>query len=193
MQNTQKIKQVKRLVMALVALLVFVTGYAFGGLFQPKASTSPSSSQVKISTKEGATLTPDYVEKFLIAFFTKKDLSENRNRFKPYLTKSLYDALVLVEDSPEAQAYKGYAIDFVFESAELYIDTDTNKVIAKVVYTNTLLQEKGNLETAITGNRTNLTLHLTYTKDTDGTYLVNKMDTIVIDTPENQKGTAYGY
>lgn len=79
---------------------------------------------------------------FLISYYTKKDLEENRPRYKSFMTDGLYNSVIAEENKPVNQAYKGFVVDQVFESANIYIDATTDEVLAEVKYSNSVLQEK---------------------------------------------------
>ncbi|MBU5519615.1 hypothetical protein KQI96_16635, partial [Enterococcus sp. S163_ASV_20] len=88
-------------------------------------------------TEEKETITPASVKKFLIAYYTKKDLGENRNRYKPLVTPGMYNELVAEEKQPVNQAYKGYVVNQVLDRYKIYIDSENNEVISEVSYKNT--------------------------------------------------------
>lgn len=144
MYNEKKVKIISRL--AIVALLVagILTGFAIGQLTsksENKTETKVSSTAkntIEEKTKKKQLSTKD-VETFLIAYYTKKDLSENRSRYKPFMTKSMYTQETDIEDLPINQAYKGYVVNQVFDEADVYIDSENLVVLVDVKYHNTQL------------------------------------------------------
>lgn len=46
-----------------------------------------------------------------MVYYTKKDLGENRNRYKEYMTDAMYNQAVLLENEPTTQTYS-YVVDF---------------------------------------------------------------------------------
>ena len=75
----------------------------------------------KTETKK---LSVEEIKSFLVAYYTKKDLEENRNRYKPFLTESMYNGVVAQENEPVAQTYKGYVINQKFRDADIYINPE---------------------------------------------------------------------
>ncbi|WP_254558615.1 hypothetical protein, partial [Salmonella enterica] len=84
-------------------------------------------------------LSDSTVNKFLIAYYTKKDLGENDNRYKLLMTDSMYNQATSNEKLPVNQAYKGYVIDQVFSKADIYINQKDLTAICNVTYKNTQL------------------------------------------------------
>ena len=178
MIDTQKVSFLKRVVMGVILLLVFLVGLGFGQMGQHKEVT-PKSQHTTKAVKEGTALTNKWVTSFLVAYYTKKDLGENRNRYKEYMTEGLYTATVSEENEAQNQAYKGYVVNFTFSSAKLYINTKDKEVIAQVHYTNDLLQKKNSSSGAQTNVDNSTTLKLSYT-EVNGKYLVNQMTTLLM-------------
>ena len=112
-------------------------------------------------------------------YFTKKDLGENRKRYKEYMTDALYNQEVAKEDEPVSQTYKGFVVDFEYKSSEIFINQNSLSVITQVNYVNTLLDEKKNYDTAQKDVMNKLTLRLTYVND-NGTLKVNKIESIIL-------------
>ena len=135
-------------------------------------------------------LSQAYVKDFLIAYFTKKDLGENRNRYLPFMTEGAYRQEVNKEEDPGIKAYQGYVVDSKLKNVISYIDEENKTVLVKVTYTNTLLQKKNNYEKAQTGVSNQSTLRLTYAK-VDGRYLVSRIEPIlIVDTLNAQQEAA---
>lgn len=128
---------------------------------------------------EGTAVTPAYVKDFLTAYFTKKDLGENRNRYLPFMTEGAYQQEVNSEEEPATQAYKGYVVDTKLKSATIYIDEENHVALAQVTYTQTQLQKKKDYTNAQKDVLSNSTIRITYTKQ-DKKYLVNHIEPILI-------------
>lgn len=139
MLDDSKIKRYKLIGIVVGAFLIFIIGYGSGQV-KINANNEPKKVQKTVSNTEK--LTQKQVQSFLIAYYTKKDLEENRNRYQPFMTESMYNQEVSKENDSVAQAYKGYVVDFKLKESEIYIDAKTNTAIAKVRYTNTLLAKK---------------------------------------------------
>lgn len=191
MIDTQKVSFLKRVMMGVIFLLVFLVGLGFGQMGHHKEVT-PKSQQTTKTAKEGTALTNKWVKSFLVAYYTKKDLGENRNRYKEYMTEGLYTATVSEENEAQNQAYKGYVVNFTFSSVKLYINTKDNEVIAQVHYTNDLLQKKNSSSGAQTNVDNSTTLKISYT-EVNGKYLVNQMTTLLMTSSDsNVADQAYG-
>lgn len=128
---------------------------------------------------DGKVLETEEVENFLIAYFTKRDLGENRNRYKPFMTEAMYKQETSNEDLPINQAYKGYVINQVFDNATIYIDPLKSVAIAQVQYHNTQLLEKGTTKGALIDTKEEETLKITFTKQ-DDKYLVNAIESVLL-------------
>lgn len=186
MYNEKKVKIISRL--AIVALLVagILTGFGIGQLTsksENKTETKASSTAkntIEEKTKKNQLNTKD-VEAFLIAYYTKKDLSENRSRYKPFMTKSMYTQETDIEDLPINQAYKGYVVNQVFDEADVYIDSENLVVLVDVKYHNTQLVEKGTTEGALVDTPETQTLKLTFIKE-NGRFKVNNINRIFLTT-----------
>ncbi|MBF0779195.1 hypothetical protein, partial [Streptococcus cuniculi] len=118
------------------------------------------------------------VEDFLIAYYTRKDLGENRKRYKPFMTEGLYNATVSDEDTPLQKTYKGYVVDRIYQNATIYIDSENKEVIAQVRYSQTILEEKDNRDGKSYNEQGTATLRLQYS-ETGDQFLVNNMAPIV--------------
>ncbi|HEN7064404.1 TPA: hypothetical protein U7I83_000375 [Streptococcus agalactiae] len=172
MIDENKLKRYKILGLIIGAVLVFIIGYGSG---QVKINANNEPKKVQKSTSKAEKLTQKQVQSFLIAYYTKKDLEENRNRYKPFMTESMYNQEVSKENDSVAQAYKGYVVDFKLKESEIYIDAKTNTAIAKVRYTNTLLAKKNNYEKAQKNVSNEATLQLIYTPDAKGKLKLNQL------------------
>ena len=175
MVNQNLVKIAKRVGVGLLVILAVLVGMGIGsiGKVSPK-DASEIVKQEKEKTKSSEIyLTQKDVRDFLISYYTKKDLEENRPRYKSFMTDGLYNSVIAEENKPVNQAYKGFVVDQVFESANIYIDATTDEVLAEVKYSNSVLQEKGS-------NKNNTaTIRLSYNK-VNGKFLVNDIKPIVL-------------
>ena len=174
-----KVTFFKRVMMIAGIIIIFLIGLGFGSMGKKTDNQSSSHTTSVKKAKEGQQLTESWVKQFLIAYYTKKDLEENRNRYKDYMTDGMYNAAVSEEETAQNQAYKGFVVNFEFKDAQIYIDKTNDKVICYVNYTNDLLQKKNSTEGAQLGVDNNTIIQLTYNQ-VDGKCLVNNMSTLLI-------------
>lgn len=186
MIDPKKLKLVKIVGYVVGIILAIAVGIVLG---QSALSSQTKQETTKTTkTTKTNTLTQKQVTNFLLNYYTKKDLGENRNRYKEYMTDALYQQTVATEDEPQNQTYKGFVVDFEFKNADIYINEDSLEVIAQVTYVNTLLDEKKNYETAQTDVVNTATLRLTYVKENDK-YKVNKIENIILTDQTGDYGT----
>lgn len=89
----------------------------------------------KEKEKEKASVISDeLVKEFLTQYFTKEKLGENNNRIKPYMTDSAYKEEVARQEESINQVYKDYMLDYHFETAQIYINTEDNEALTEVTY-----------------------------------------------------------
>lgn len=181
MLDTEKLKRLKLAGLALAAILVLGLVFWFSLATTKNAQTPNKGTSTTKQTKkvEGTAVTPAYVKDFLTAYFTKKDLGENRNRYLPFMTEGAYQQEVNSEEEPATQAYKGYVVDTKLKSATIYIDEENHVALAQVTYTQTQLQKKKDYTNAQKDVLSNSTIRITYTKQ-DKKYLVNHIEPILI-------------
>lgn len=199
MYDQSKLKFIKLLAGVLLAALCFATGY-FASSVANQVKKAPATAQTSASTPKkkeeekevetGSSLTEKRVKDFLIAYYTRKDIGENRSRYKPFVTEGLYTEITNQEAEPVNEAYKGYIVDQVFEDGTIYIDKTNQKAIVQVSYSNLLLEEKDNREGLATSQEGKATLRLSYIEE-DGKLLVDKMETIVLS--DGSEVTVSGY
>jgi hypothetical protein len=170
-----------------------LTGFGVGQLInkqevknEPRqADTVKKTIEEKTKKKE---LSSKDVENFLIAYYTKKDLSENMKRYKPFMTSSMYTQETEIEELPINQAYKGYVINQVFDEADIYIDSENLVALVEVKFHNTQLVEKGTTEGALVDTPETQTLKLTFTEE-NKRFKVNNINKIFLtttgETPRN--------
>ena len=187
MYNENKIKIVKRIVVIITFMLGILTGVGITVTVYSKI-TPEVSTVTKLEEKE-TQLDQETVQNFLIAYYTKKDLGENRNRYLPFMTTSMYKLQVEQEDLPVNQAYKGYVLNQVFDGATIYIDESRLTAIATVNYTNLNVLKKGSSEGTTLNNKDSLLISFSKEK---GKYLVNNIERIEVITGEdNQRSNRY--
>ena len=187
MYNENKIKIVKRIVVIITFMLGILTGVGITVTVYSKI-TPEVSTVTKLEEKE-TQLDQETVKNFLIAYYTKKDLGENRNRYLPLMTTSMYKLQVEQEDLPVNQAYKGYILNQVFDGATIYIDESRLTAIATVNYTNLNVLKKGSSEGTTLNNKDSLLISFSKEK---GKYLVNNIERIEVTTGEdNQRSNRY--
>lgn len=187
MYNENKIKIVKRIVVIITFMLGILTGVGITVTVYSKI-TPEVSMVTKLEEKE-TQLDQETVKNFLIAYYTKKDLGENRNRYLPLMTTSMYKLQVEQEDLPVNQAYKGYVLNQVFDGATIYIDESRLTAIATVNYTNLNVLKKGSSEGTTLNNKDSLLISFSKEK---GKYLVNNIERIEVTTGEdNQRSNRY--
>lgn len=183
MLNQKLIKSVKTIIALAVIVSSLALGYFVGTGLKTKELKKIEQKYKAKDSKEpisiDGTITNEQVKDFLIAYYTKKDLGENRERYKPFLTEGMYNAIVSDEDKPTQKAYQGYIVDYEFEGADIFINQDKNEVIVIVKYKNTTLAKKDDRSKAITKSNKEA-FKLTYTVAKDKV-LVNKMDKILVE------------
>ena len=72
------------------------------------------------------------VKEFLTQYFSKAKLGENNSRIKPYLTDSAYSEELSHQEESINQVYKDYLLNYCFETANIYVNTEENEVLAEV-------------------------------------------------------------
>lgn len=187
MYNENKIKIVKRIVVIITFMLGILTGVGITVTVYSKIT--PEVSTVTKEEEKEKQLDQETVKNFLIAYYTKKDLGENRNRYLPFMTTSMYKLQVEQEDLPVNQAYKGYVLNQVFDGATIYIDESRLTAIVTVNYTNLNVLKKGSSEGTTLNNKDSLLISFSKEK---GKYLVNNIERIEVITGEdNQRSNRY--
>ena len=189
MYNQKLIKVVKGFLIGAGAVFCILLGHSVAQVQQHFTNNGQKQVQVKQKKEEKnqkeASLSEKQVKDFLIAYYTKKDLEENRPRYKPFMTESMYQEAIQEEQKPVNQTYKGYVVDQAFESASIYIDVEHKVALAQVQYTSTTLTEKDNRDSkGITGT-TKVTIRLTYVEQ-DGKLLINNIEPIILTEARGQ-------
>lgn len=186
MIDSVKVKFFKTVGIIVAGIVIFMLGLSFGQL--GRKETNRPIKQVKTKATKGTELNVSYIKQFLVAYYTKKDLGENRERYKPFMTEGLYNGTVSEEDEPTNQTYKGYIVNYKFESAQIYINQTDKTAIVTVNYTNDLYKTKGSKKDAQLNFENKLTMKLNYTK-VNNKYLINNMSTLLIADSSNSSDT----
>ncbi len=179
MYNQKKILKFKKLGIVIVSIILLLAGFSVGfgmGAIKKKNTVEPVKKEVVEKKKE---LTSDRVNKFLIAYYTKKDLGENRNRYEPLVTEAMLNELTAEENQPVNQAYKGYVVNQVLDSAEIYVNSEENTVICTVTYKNTQRVKKGTDDGALRNQSNQEAIKLTFLKQ-GKQYVVNKLEPVTL-------------
>ncbi|MDT2401778.1 hypothetical protein P7D43_05280 [Enterococcus avium] len=193
MYNEKRVKLIQRLAIVVLFAAGLLAGLGIGQLTnKPDEKNHTKQEQTVKKTIEDKSkkkeLTSKDVQNFLIAYYTKKDLSENRKRYKPFMTTAMYTQETDIEDLPINQAYKGYVINQVFDEANIYIDSENLVALVEVKYHNTQLVEKGTTEGALVDTPETQTLKLTFTEE-NKRFKVNNINKIFLtttgETPRN--------
>ncbi|VTP86044.1 hypothetical protein [Streptococcus equi] len=181
MLDTEKVKLLKLVGLGLVTVLVLGLVFWFSLVTTKNKQMIKEEKQTTSQTKKGkgTEVSTDYVKDFLIAYFTKKDLGENRNRYLPFMTDGAYQQEVNSEEEPATKAYKGYVVDTKLKSATIYIDEENHVALAQVNYTQTQLQKKNDYTNAQKDVLSKSTLRIRYVKQ-DKKYLVSQIEPILI-------------
>ena len=187
MLDLKKIKILKIVGWILLVILAALIGFSAGQgstktkiQEKPKQKTTVASSSFNVKQKD--------VEEFLLNYYTKKDLGENRKRYKEYMTEGMYSQEVAKEDEPQNQTYKGFVVDFEYQGSEIYIDEKNHQVLAQVRYTNTLLDEKKNYDSAVKDVQNETVLKLSYSED-NGKFKISKIETMALMDLPSSTGT----
>lgn len=190
MFDEDKIQKVKRLGQFVLVGLLLVVSYGLGVASQVGKTKQLSQKIEGRSTQKEERLTQDRVKEFLLAYYTKADLGENRKRYKPFMTANLYQEQTGLEEEAVNKAYQGYIVNYQFKEATVYLDTVNQTALVTVRYTNTLLAEKGKLDSRQLDASNEVSLKLRY-QLVGKQFLVDKMETVVM-TTESVVGTS-GY
>ncbi|AOA04149.1 hypothetical protein [Carnobacterium maltaromaticum] len=179
MYDQKKILKFKKLGIVIVSIILLLAGFSVGfgmGAIKKKNTVEPVKKEV-VEKKDD--LTSDTVSKFLVAYYTKKDLGENRNRYEPLVTTAMFNELTAEENQPVNQAYKGYVVNQVLDSAEIYVNNEENTVICTVTYKNTQRVKQGTDDGALRNQSNQEAIKLTFLKQ-GKQYLVNKLEPITV-------------
>jgi hypothetical protein len=189
MRNEKKLQLVKRIVYIFVGTIIALTFLAIGmAIGHPSASTKKATVKKSVPTSQ---LSLDNVNHFLTEYYTKKDLSENRQRYKPLMTAPMYTQQVNTENQPVNQAYKGYIINQVYQQATIYLDTTDLTALCVVHYTNTQLTTLGSTVGEMKNQGNTDTILISYLKQ-GNQILVNNIQNVTFSAPLDS-GTSNSY
>ena len=191
MYDDNKVKLVRKAITAIIGFICLIVGIAcgmwIGGSSTLRQQATSTVEEVSKSA-ESKTLTADKVKEFLLAYYTKKDVGENQERYKEFMTEQLYAQQVKLDESPVTQAYKGYVLNQVYDKATVYIDEENLSALVEVTYTNVQTTKRNNAEAGVKMSE-KATIKLSYAKD-KGEYLVNRIEPILLKkTTNNEKTT----
>ena len=191
MYDDNKVKLVRKAITAIIGFICLIVGIAcgmwIGGSSTLRQQATSTVEEVSKSA-ESKTLTADKVKEFLLAYYTKKDVGENQERYKEFMTEQLYAQQVKLDESPVTQAYKGYVLNQVYDKATVYIDEENLSALVEVTYTNVQTTKRNNAEVGVKMSE-KATIKLSYAKD-KGEYLVNRIEPILLKkTTNNEKTT----
>lgn len=181
MYNQEKIKRLAILGLVLLLGIVFTLGYGIGSIGKDTANKPKIKETTGLfETKPSEELTQKKVEDFLKVYFTKKELGENQNRYKPFMTESMFRQELSQEEAPENSTYQGYVIDYKYAKSTIYIDEKNKKSLVTVDYTNTLLAEKGNEEGAQKNILNTANYLITYASTPTGKLLISQIEPLLV-------------
>lgn len=187
MYDDNKVKLVRKAITAIIGFICLIVGIAcgmwIGGSNMPRQQATTVEEVSK--TAESKSLTAEKVKEFLLAYYTKKDVGENQERYKEFMTEQLYAQQVKLDESPVTQAYKGYVLNQVYDKATIYIDEENHSAVVEVTYTNIQTTKRNNPEAGVKMSE-KATIKLTYTKD-KGQYLVNQIEPILLKKTSNNE------
>lgn len=184
MINTKKLELVKRIIYIAVCVVLVLVGFVIGTTVSQKESKKDEPVKTTQKKKEDVkTLTSNNVSDFLIAYYTKKDVGENRERYEPLTTTYMFNELVDREKQPVNQAYKGYIVNQVFERADIYVDDVNSTAIALVTYKYTKRAHKKTDEGALLNQTEQEAIKITFLKQ-GKTFLVNKINYVSLTEPQ---------
>ena len=188
MLNEKLVKKFRKIILVVGTIVIFLIGYLLGDAVRKSSDDqiiqSQNASLNLAGNKNLSEITKDNVQDFLIAFYTKKDLGENRERYKAFLTDGMYKSVVADEEKASTKAYQGYVVDWEYEGADIYINQEKKEVLVNVKYKNTTLAVKDDRsKSTIQTNES--TYKLTYVNVKDK-LLINKMEQLNIKSVERK-------
>ena len=164
--------------LAVISFIVMM-GYTIGSQSVTNHTQKQIQSEAqKLLTKEkekekASVLSDELVKEFLTQYYTKEKLGENNNRIKPYMTDSAFKKEVARQEDSINQVYKDYMLDYRFESASIYVNTESNVALAEVTYQVTYVSDLSEQQQRTTQTETK-TVMLSYSKVSDK-LLVNQL------------------
>lgn len=180
--------------LAVTSFMVMI-GYTIGSQSVSKQTENQIRAEAnklvsKKKQEERATvLSDELVKEFLTQYFTKVQLGENNTRIKPYMTDSAFSEEEANQNKAINQVYKDYMLDYRFESASIYVNTESNVALAEVTYQVTYVSDLSEQQQRTTQTEIK-TVMLSYSKVSDK-LLVNQL-TILNGKLEDMKEATNG-
>ncbi|CEO61783.1 hypothetical protein [Streptococcus pneumoniae] len=162
-----------------VMSFVVMMGYTIGSQSVTRHTQKQIQTEAhKLLTQEkekekASVLSDELVKEFLTQYYTKGKLGENNNRIKLYMTDSAYKEEVARQEDSINQVYKDYMLDYRFETAQIYVNTEANEALAEVSYQVVYVSDVSDKAQKSTQTETK-SLKLSYTKMSDK-LLVNQV------------------
>lgn len=163
----------------IAASFMVMIGYTIGSQSISKQTENQIRTEAnKLVTKEkqeerATVLSDKPVKEFLTQYFTKVQLGENNTRIKPYMTDSAFSEEEANQNKAINQVYKDYMLDYRFESASIYVNTERNVALAEVTYQVTYVSDLSKQQQRTIQTETK-TVMLCYSKVSDK-LLVNQL------------------
>ena len=140
MLNKMKVRFLLGLGGLAVMSFVVMMGYTIGSQSVTRHTQKQIQTEAhKLLTQEkekekASVLSDELVKEFLTQYYTKEKLGENNNRINPYMTDSAFKEEVARQEDSINQVYKDYMLDYRFESANIYVNSEVNEALAEVSY-----------------------------------------------------------
>ena len=161
----------------IAASFMVMIGYTIGSQSISKQTENQIRTEAnKLGTKQeerATVLSDELVKEFLTQYYTKVQLGENNSRIKPYMTDSAFSKEEANQNKAINQVYKDYMLDYRFESASIYVNTESNVALAEVTYQVTYVSDLSEQQQRTTQTETK-TVMLSYFKVSDK-LLVNQL------------------
>lgn len=170
MYNQTKIKAIILLAILGAFLFVGMIGYTLGNQLtlhkanQEAEKVATLALKEKDQEKKGKTLSQEKVKAFLIQYYTKKKLGENNSRIQLFMTEAAYNEELAKQESAVHQVNKDFVVDYIFEEATVFINSQTKEAIAEVVYSVTYLSDVRNGQQFKNIQKETQTIKLGYTE-----------------------------
>lgn len=165
-----------------LALIGFIgmIGYTLGNQVTLNQATKEAEKNataiLEQKTQEEAdkTLTANKVKDFLLQYYTKEKLGENNGRIKGFMTEAAYNEELANQELAVNQVNKDFIVDYSYEEATVFINSETKEAIADVVYSVTYLSEISNGQQFKNTQEETATVKLAY-NEVSGKLLVNQI------------------
>ncbi|MEE3699391.1 hypothetical protein V2H32_10380, partial [Streptococcus uberis] len=100
MIDEHQVKRLKKMGYVFSGIMLLLIGYGLGARGKTNDTPKESTKITTKKTKDPKAISQKQVKNFLIAYYTKKDLEENRNRYKDYMTDPMYQQEKSLEEQP---------------------------------------------------------------------------------------------